>query len=267
MYSSHPIKLLTIEQKGDPGLCSWPDQRRLVSQAEQADDNLIMPTSFPAFQAKVHNFDKWGANKRAFVSAKKSKWMIFGPLPAETPTLWCGNTVVKLVFEFKYVGVWFTSIHKNILARHCEIKASRARNVSSAIFALKHRIGSLPVREGLVLYMARADCYLVSGCELALDTSADLLAELQDAQHSFLRRLLGLNPCSMLALLFTETGQMPVRIRRLLLALGRLKYMRKAPTGLLLGDHNLSVERLRYGARYRRPVPHIMRLLSGCGRG
>ena len=42
---------------------------RPVSQAEQADDNLIMSTSFLAFQVKVHNFDR-GANKRAFVSAK-----------------------------------------------------------------------------------------------------------------------------------------------------------------------------------------------------
>ncbi|KAJ7248142.1 hypothetical protein B0H12DRAFT_1090849, partial [Mycena haematopus] len=40
---------------------------------------------------------------------------------------------------------------------------------------------------------------------------------------------------------------------------------RKALTGLLLGDHSLSVECLRYGARYRRPVPHIMRLCRFVG--
>ncbi|KAJ7438023.1 hypothetical protein B0H11DRAFT_1829642, partial [Mycena galericulata] len=194
----------------------------------------------------------------------------------------------------------------------------------------------------------------------------------------FLRRLLGLNSHSMLAVLFTETGQMPVRIRRLLLALGRLRYMlgldpgrvvrdalldsiallregksgwagdlaimlrrlptaievtaddllcvatvdaiaekivtivdadlqydidhlvkthmlrnrlestedksqrlvtrrlrhylvmvavpahRKALTGLLLGDHNLSVERLRYPARYRERVPREYRLCRLC---
>ncbi|KAJ6519050.1 hypothetical protein C8R45DRAFT_807073 [Mycena sanguinolenta] len=354
---------------------------RPVSQAEQADNNLIMSTSFPAFQAKVQNFHKWGTNKRAFVSAKKSKWMIFGPLPHEIPTLWCGDTVVELVFEFKYVGVWFTSVQKNVLARHYKIKTSKARNVANAIFALKHRIGSLPVREGLVLYMARVDCYLVSGGELALDTEAESLADLQDVQHLFLRRLLGLNSHSMLAVLFTETGQMPVRIRHVLLALGRLIYMlgvehgrvvkdvmldsislcrqgrpswasdlllvlrklpspivlspddllccetveavhkrvveivdaslqedidrlvkthllrnrlelaesdgekvlktvprclrhyltmvvvpshRKALTGLLLGDHTLSVERLRYGARYRLPVPRTLRLCRFC---
>ncbi|KAJ7127448.1 hypothetical protein C8R43DRAFT_957889 [Mycena crocata] len=228
--------------------------------------------------------------------------------------------------------------------------------------------------------MARVDCYLTSGCEVSLDTDNSLIQEHLEAQHMFLRRLLGLNPHSMLAVLFTETGQMPVRIRRLLLALGRLRYMvkiddkrrvvrdalldsmallregqpgwasdvtimlrrlptpievtaddllctdsieaiekrviavadadlqhdidrlvkthlirnrveldssdkslrlvtrrlrhylhmvavpahRKAITGLLLGDHNLSVERLRYPARYRAKVPREFRLCRLC---
>ncbi|KAJ7157725.1 hypothetical protein C8R46DRAFT_1195605 [Mycena filopes] len=184
-----------------------------------------MSTSFPAFQAKVTMFFVWGTNKRTFVSAKKSKWMIFGPLPAVLPELRIGELVVELVFEFKYVGILFTSIHANVLARHYNAKASKARCISNAVFALRHRIGTLPVREGLTLYMARVDCYLISGCELALDVDGGLIKDHIDVQHLFLRRLLGLNPRSMLAVLFTETGQMPIRIRRLLLALGRLKYM------------------------------------------
>ncbi|KAJ7889623.1 hypothetical protein B0H13DRAFT_1610154, partial [Mycena leptocephala] len=39
---------------------------------------------------------------------------------------------------------------------------------------------------------------------------------------------------------------------------------RKALTGLLLGDHLLSVERLRYPARYREAVPHDHRLCRLC---
>ncbi|KAF7347327.1 Reverse transcriptase domain-containing protein [Mycena venus] len=226
--------------------------------------------------------------------------------------------------------------------------------------------------------MARVDCYLISGCELSLDTDSSLLQDHMDVQHLFLRRLLGLNPHSMLAILFTETGQMPLRVRRLLLALGRLLYLvrtdprrvvhsafldsialmregkaewasdlsimlkrlltaievtpddlmcpdtiqaitkqivsivdqdlqndidhlvrthllrnrlelgesrsltlvprrlrhyltsvhvpahRKAMTGLLLGDHNLSVERLRYPARYREAIPRQHRLCRLC---
>ncbi|KAJ7044790.1 hypothetical protein C8F04DRAFT_1389078 [Mycena alexandri] len=333
---------------------------RPVSQAEQADDNLIMSTLFPA--------------------AKKLKWMIFGPLPSVIPVLRLGDLIVELVWEFKYVGIWFTSIHTNIFARHYSIKASKARGTSSAAFALKHRIRTLPVKEGLQIYMARVDCYLISRCELSLDTDGSLLKEHLDVQHTFLRRLLGLNSHSLLAVLFTETGQMPIRIRRLLIALGRLKYMnalgqeqgrvvrdafldsinllregkpgwatdlvimlsrlptpievgpddllsvdfvnaletrivqivntdlqnnidrlvkthllrnwlemgddralvlaprrlrhyltvvavpahRKALTGLLLGDHLLSVERLRYTTRYRDPVPRNFRLCRLC---
>ncbi|KAJ7106218.1 hypothetical protein C8R44DRAFT_638506, partial [Mycena epipterygia] len=71
----------------------------------------------------------------------------------------------------------------------------------------------------LQLYMARVDCYLISRCELALDTNNSLIQEHMEAQHMCLCRLLGLNPHSMLAVLLTETGQMPVRIRRLLLAI------------------------------------------------
>ncbi|KAJ7162220.1 hypothetical protein C8R46DRAFT_904152 [Mycena filopes] len=198
---------------------------RPISQAEQADDNLIMSTSFPAFQAKVTMFFVWGKNKHAFVSADKSKWMIFGPLPTVLPVLRVGDLVVKLVYEFKYVGILFTSIHPNVLARHYAVKASKARGISNAVFALNHRIGTLPVREGLILYTARIDCYLISGCELAIDVDGALLKDHLDVQRLFLRRLLGLNPRSMLAVLFTETGQMPIHIRRLLLVLGRLKYM------------------------------------------
>ncbi|KAJ7679003.1 hypothetical protein DFH06DRAFT_1165435 [Mycena polygramma] len=275
----------------------------------------------------------------------------------------------------------FTSVHANVFAKHYKIKASKARGTSNAIFGLKHRTGSLPVRDALHIFRARVDCYLTSGCELSLDTDGKLLKEHLDVQHDFLRRLLGLNSHSMLAVLFTETGMMPLRIRRLLLALGRLEYLlgtdkgrvvhdalldsmallregksgwasdivimlarlptaivvtvedllsldavkgikekmvkimdadlqhdvdtlvkthmlrnrlepgetesmslvtrrlrhylvmvavpshRKAMTGLLLGDHNLSVERLRYPARYRDAVPRHLRLCRFCRAG
>ncbi|KAJ6481804.1 hypothetical protein C8R45DRAFT_831137 [Mycena sanguinolenta] len=151
--------------------------------------------------------------------------MIYGPLPRIIPVLRMGNLFVELVSEFKYVGIWLTSVTRNIFSRNYAIKASKARNASNAIFAMKHRIGSLPAKEGLVLYMARVDCYLISGAEISIDVDAGLMEELVDIQHAFIRRLLGINSRSMLAVLFSETGLMPIRMRRLLLALARLRYM------------------------------------------
>ncbi|KAJ7489526.1 hypothetical protein FB451DRAFT_984211, partial [Mycena latifolia] len=60
-----------------------------------------------------------------------------------------------------------------------------------------------------------------------LDSDDSFIRELVDVRHTFLRRLLGLNPHSMLAVRFTETEQMPLRIRRILIALKRLIYARR----------------------------------------
>ncbi|KAJ6595586.1 hypothetical protein DFH09DRAFT_905906, partial [Mycena vulgaris] len=84
-------------------------------------------------------------------------------------------------------------------------------------------VGVLPPREALILYKARVDPHLTSGCEVALDTDRASWASLEEPQMHFLRRLLGLNPRSMRAVLFTETGIMPIRYRRALLALGYAK--------------------------------------------
>ncbi|KAJ7230972.1 hypothetical protein B0H12DRAFT_219425 [Mycena haematopus] len=65
----------------------------------------------------------------------------------------------------------------------------------------------------------------ISGAEISVDVEASLTEELVDVQHAFIRRLLGINSRSMLAVLFSETGLMPIRMRRLLLALARLRYM------------------------------------------
>ncbi|KAJ7142485.1 hypothetical protein C8R44DRAFT_602888, partial [Mycena epipterygia] len=207
-----------------------PDDVRLhgraVSHVEQADDNIIMSTSFTAFQMKVSgSFFEWCGKKRVFISARKSKWMIFGPLPSIPPVLRLGDLIVELVNEFKYVGIWLTSTTPNIFSKNYSVKASKARNASNAAFAMKHRTGSLPVKEGLLLYMVRVDCYLISGADIFLVVDAALIHEHLEAQHSYLRRLLGIKSRSMLAVLFTETGLMPIQIRRLLLALGRLRYM------------------------------------------
>ncbi|KAJ7435445.1 hypothetical protein FB451DRAFT_1062622, partial [Mycena latifolia] len=288
-----------------------------------------------------------------------------------------GDLAVPLVNEFKYVGIWLTSTTPNIFSKHYKIKAAKARKTSNAAFALKHRIGSMPIKEGIQLYTARVDCYLISGAEISLDIDAGLINELVHAQELYLRRLLGLNDRSMLAVLYTETGVEPIKTRRLSLALRRLRYMagvdhdrvlytalldsldllsagkpgwasdvaimlrnlptpiritpadflnvpnieamlkkvgeigdadlqydidhlqkthllrnrlecvddsltlvtrklrhyltmvavpahRKALTRLLLGDHNLNVERLRYPVRYRLPIPREKRLCRFC---
>lgn len=91
-------------------------------------------------------------------------------------------------------------------------------------FAMEFMVGSLPPREGIQLYMARIDPHLISDCEVALDVDVVHIGWLEKIQHQFLRRLLGLNPRSALAPLFTETGLLQIKCRRLF-SLGYLRYI------------------------------------------
>jgi hypothetical protein len=63
-----------------------------------------------------------------------------------------------------------------------------------------------------------------------------------------------------------KTLRLVTRRLRHYLVLVAVPAHRKAMTGLLLGDHNLSVERLRYPARYRNAVPREHRLCRFCRR-
>jgi hypothetical protein len=179
----------------------------------------------PGLQAKMDGFVGWSDDNFMCISAPKSKWMVFGPVEDRTTCLSIGEEMVERVEHFKYVGVYFTSTTRNIFAEHYHQKASKARRIANAAFAVESMVGCLPPKEGLQIYMARIDPLLTFGCEVVLDVDLNLLAELEAVQHLYLRRLLGLNSRSTLAVLFTETGIMPLRFRRVLLAVGYMAYI------------------------------------------
>ncbi|KAH6913974.1 hypothetical protein BKA70DRAFT_1260038 [Coprinopsis sp. MPI-PUGE-AT-0042] len=63
-----------------------------------------------------------------------------------------------------------------------------------------------------------------------VDTNATALDLLETTQRGFIRRVLGLGKRSILCVLFTETGLVPIKYRRLLLTIGYLGYLVSLPT-------------------------------------
>ncbi|EIN08657.1 hypothetical protein PUNSTDRAFT_21169, partial [Punctularia strigosozonata HHB-11173 SS5] len=93
------------------------------------------------------------------------------------------------------------------------------------------KIGDLRPADAFKLYMARVDPNLVHACEIALDIDPVLLRRLESVQFKFVRRALGLSSRSHTAVLFTETGLMPLRHRRVILALRYLVHLLTIPRG------------------------------------
>jgi hypothetical protein len=185
-----------------------------VSHLEQADNVVLFSTTLAGLQRKIDIFFTWCKVNFMVISLSKTLWMIFGEIPRVIPVMRVGDAVILLVKQYKFVGILFTSISRDIFSAHYAKKASKARAVANMTFAVKDSIGCLPPPQGIQLYMARIDPHLTFGCEVALDVTDTHVSKLEDVQNEFLRRLLGLNRRSVLAVLFSETGVTPLRYRQ-----------------------------------------------------
>lgn len=200
-----------------------------LSHLEQADDVALFSTSLDALQEKLNAFLRWCQINFMTISVSKTKAMTFGPLDRTQRAMRVGGAIVGHVASYKFVGVTFCSTERDIFQLHYATKASKARKVMNTLFSLEGHIGVISVQDGLQLYRAQVDPHLTFGCEVAIDACPVSLRLLEREQLAFLRRLLGVSRYSSVAPLFTETGIIPLRFRRIILALGHARYLVQLP--------------------------------------
>jgi hypothetical protein len=151
--------------------------------------------------------------------------MIFGPIPEHILMFNLNGSLVRYADRFCYVGILFQSTERNIFAANYIEKADIARGIGYSVFRTEAYIGNLPPKEGRLLYMVCIDPHLISGADVIVDVNDPMLAELEKAQLSYLRRLLGLGTRAIRVPLFTELGLIPLRYQRLIIALRYLRYL------------------------------------------
>ncbi|KAJ7482008.1 hypothetical protein FB451DRAFT_974399, partial [Mycena latifolia] len=140
---------------------------RPISHLEQPDDVALFSTTADGLQRKLDLFFGWCRVNFMVISATKTEWMLFGELPTTIPRMMVGDKPIHLVKSYKFVGIIFTSINRDIFATHYTKKASKARAVANTTFAAKSMIGCLPPFDGIRMYDARIDPHLTFGCELS----------------------------------------------------------------------------------------------------
>jgi hypothetical protein len=201
-----------------------------ISHLEQADDQALFSTTPAGLQRKLDALRRWCARNGIAINVVKTKCALFGRLPAEIilPRFEVGSRPLPWTEEYCYVGTTFTSTHRNIFNTHYTNKATKARQIAGSLISLAAYTGPIRPDIGRRLYMARVDPHLVFGCE-AMPDADDAVKGMEHAQRTFLRRLLGLNPRSVVCVLFTETGIMPLRYRRAEIVLRYLAYIAALP--------------------------------------
>ncbi|SJL01089.1 uncharacterized protein ARMOST_04405 [Armillaria ostoyae] len=205
-----------------------------VSHVEHADDIALMSFSPEGLQHALDHLNVWCRTNFMSISVSKSHlWTSLALLPESIPRLMVADHALSYVTEYNFVGIRFDSASPYMYDKHYKVKASQARLSKDAIFSrVENRVGSLPVKEGLILYTAKVDPYLIAGCEIVLDIDPSVFEELRQVSLTFLRHLLGVHPKTGVSFLHAETGVMPLYFRRLILALRYLRYLLGLP-----GDH------------------------------
>jgi hypothetical protein len=197
----------------------------IVSHTEQADDVAVFSCSVEGVQQHANSFSAWCSPNSALINVSKTWCQIFGPLPSPLPHITVYGQRIEIAEKVKYVGMNFVTTQRYIFAEHYKVKELNARKITRSIFPLEGYIGPMPPAIGRMLYMARVDPHLIYGAEVCLDINTNLLRRLEGVQLDFLRRFLRLPERSMKAILFTETGLLPIRHRRIIIALHYLLYL------------------------------------------
>jgi hypothetical protein len=191
----------------------------IMSHLEHADDMAIVSYSPEGLQRHLNTFIQWCGDNLLDANAEKSWIMIFGPVPSNIPMFTLNGNLIEYRDRHTYVGITFQSTERNIFAANYTEKAKVARGTCYSVLGIEAYTGDLPPREGRLFYMACVDPHLISGADIVVDVTDVMLLELEKVQLNFLRRLLGLGAHSIRAPLFTELGVIPIRYRRLMIAL------------------------------------------------
>ncbi|TFY67731.1 hypothetical protein EVJ58_g1437 [Rhodofomes roseus] len=198
-----------------------------VSHLEQADDIALFSTSPAALQQKLDDLASWCALNFALINAGKTQAMVFGAQPAASQglRLYVNGKPISVVQSYTYVGTVFSSARGDPFGPHTDGKASIARKVANACLSVEAYVAELPPWAALTLYQLHVDPHLTGGAEVAPHVRLSSLTLLAAVQNVYLRRMMGLNPRAVTALLYTETGLWPIRYRRLSLALRYALYI------------------------------------------
>ncbi|KAF9058854.1 hypothetical protein BDP27DRAFT_1504073, partial [Rhodocollybia butyracea] len=191
-------------------------------------------------QQKMDLFYEYCGHTLLLINAIKSAVAYHGSFrAAQLPTFHFNGEQVDIVKRYTYVGMVYRTgdfrAFSSIIEPHYTNKAAKARKIAHAVLHIESMIGCLPVHEGKILYMGCIDPHLIQGCEVAIDTSPTLIEQLNTIQLSFFRRLLGLSKTSIkVPIYITETGIIPLHLRRLQLQIRSLAYFIDCPNNALV---------------------------------
>ncbi|KAI4520117.1 hypothetical protein K525DRAFT_169255, partial [Schizophyllum commune Loenen D] len=200
-----------------------------VKNVEQADDGILLSHFLASAQYRLGDYAQWARLLGFVVSIAKTEGVAFGYRGPPLNPLTLDREAVHWRDQSTVLGILFCALQGDVLDQHHLTQARKGSAVASALLALQRYLGDLPLRLAIKVYQARVEPILAYGCEVGIALTKPARDALEKVQLMFFRRVLGYSTRSMRAIIFSETGILPILHRRLILALHFYKRMLDLP--------------------------------------
>ncbi|KAF6750695.1 hypothetical protein DFP72DRAFT_817439 [Ephemerocybe angulata] len=243
-----------------------------VTNVEQADDVLLLSLSREGLRRKVEGISRWCSVNFMLFNETKSVVMVFGGKAGDrVPLVFGEGCQLQVVTEVSYLGFLVTSSGSSgPLRKHYNVKAQKAKRITGTMRGVEKLTGLLPVPCARKLYMALVDPHLTHGADVMVDHVERARREQEKEQEQYLRRVLGVGSRCRKCILFTETGLIPLQVRRLSLTVKCILYLLRNPAllasaayrelvSLDFAGHRTWVSRLREAIT---ALPYVVGLLE-----
>lgn len=115
-----------------------------VSNMELADDMTLASLSPSGAQDKLNQVTEYTANTFVLTNVPKTMALMFGPLPSPFPVLSLCQGLVSWVDSARYTGIYFSTTHADVFARHYTDRGRSARTAADAVVSMESYIGAIP---------------------------------------------------------------------------------------------------------------------------
>ena len=179
-----------------------------------ADDLILMSSTAHGLQRQLDGLLTFCGKYQLIVNNLKTKIMIYGPKPKETPDFHFDNSKIDICTSYKYLGVVFNSVYNlrdNMFREMVDYTCDKARKASFVALKKCKVIGKPPPKIGMHLFDAFVLPVIQYACEIWC--SGKECKDLERIQLKFIKMILGVKSSTANLAIYAETGRFPLYLR------------------------------------------------------
>ncbi len=203
----------------------------LIAYILFADDLILCSETPEGLQTLLNQLQIFCSKWHLILSPTKSKIMVFNKRKvAKNVVFTFNNSVLEIVFEYKYLGVIFSSNTNDCFKKNGEHLASKARKATFALNSyIKNSVGYLNPRQSLHMFDKQIVPILDYACDVTYGSTSNY--ELEKVHLNYLKYLLCVKPCTSSKAVYAELGRFTLETKHKIQVLKYWQRLLNMPDG------------------------------------